>query len=139
MPGITFGHRLEYLIRYPYGCMEQTMSAVFPQLYLRNIFAAADIERESSRIDANIDAGIQRLQRFRTPGGGFGAWPGATQTDEWATNYGGHYLLEASRLGYHVPSDLLDGWKAFQRQMAARESGDLVDPLISPLSPRAGR
>ena len=126
MPGITFGHRLEYLIRYPYGCMEQTMSAVFPQLYLKNILEDADTEQQSSRIDANIDAGIQRLQRFRTPGGGFGYWPGATETDEWATNYGGHYLLEASRLGYHVPSDLFDGWMAAQRQMAARESGNPV-------------
>ncbi len=125
MPGITFGHRLEYLVRFPYGCMEQTMSAVFPQLYLRNLFAAADVDRESSRIDANIDAGIQRLQRFRTPDGGFGYWPGATETDEWATNYGGHFLLEASRLGHHVPSDLIDAWTAFQRRMAARESGDL--------------
>ena len=124
MPGITFGHRLEYLIRYPYGCMEQTMSAVFPQLYLKHIFEPADVESESRRIDANIDAGIQRLQRFRTPDGGFGYWPGATTTDEWATNYGGHYLLEASRLGYHVPSDLMDGWMAFQRRMAARESGN---------------
>jgi len=126
MPGITFGHRLEFLIRYPYGCMEQTMSAVFPQLYLRNLFEDAEVEREAARIDANIDAGIQRLQRFRTPDGGFGYWPGATQTDEWATNYGGHYLLEASRLGYHVPADLLDGWMAFQHRMAARESGGLV-------------
>jgi alpha-2-macroglobulin len=124
MPGITFGHRLEYLIRYPYGCMEQTMSAVFPQLYLKHIFEPTDVESESRRIDANIDAGIQRLQRFRTPDGGFGYWPGATTTDEWATNYGGHYLLEASRLGYHVPSDLMDSWMAFQRRMAARESGN---------------
>ena len=124
MPGITFGHRLEHLIRYPYGCMEQTMSAVFPQLYLKHIFEPTDVESESRRIDANIDAGIQRLQRFRTPDGGFGYWPGATTTDEWATNYGGHYLLEASRLGYHVPSDLMDSWMAFQRRMAARESGN---------------
>ncbi len=125
VPGITFGHRLEYLIRYPYGCMEQTMSAVFPQLYLKNIFESVDVDREASRIDANIDAGIQRLQRFRTPDGGFGYWPGATNPDEWSTNYGGHFLLEASRRGYHVPSDLIDGWKSFQRRVAARESGDL--------------
>ncbi len=126
IPGISFGHRLEYLIRYPYGCMEQTMSAVFPQLYLRNLLEDAEVERETNRIDTNINAGIQRLQRFRTPDGGFGYWPGTAETDEWATNYGGHYLLEASRLGYHVPADLLDGWTAFQRRMAARESGSLV-------------
>ncbi len=126
MPGITFGHRLDTLIRYPYGCMEQTMSAVFPQLYLKSIFDEGDVDRESNRIDANIDAGIQRLQRFRTPDGGFGYWPGAAEPDEWATNYGGHYLLEASRLGYHVPHDLLSGWTDFQLRMAARESGDPV-------------
>ncbi len=126
MPGITFGHRLEYLIRYPYGCMEQTMSAVFPQLYLKNIFEDADVDRVSNRIDNNINAGIRRLQRFRIPNGGFGYWPGAQKTNEWATNYGGHYLLEASRLGYHVPSGLLNDWKTFQRRMAARESGDLL-------------
>lgn len=123
-PGITFGHRLESLIRYPYGCMEQTMSAVFPQLYLRNIIETADADRVSNRIDLNINAGIERLQRFRTPNGGFGYWPGAPKPNEWATNYGGHYLLEASRLGFHVPPDLLDDWKIFQRRMASRESGN---------------
>ncbi len=30
-------HRLRYLIGYPYGCIEQTTSRVFPQLYLRTV------------------------------------------------------------------------------------------------------
>ena len=29
--------RLKYLIRYPYGCIEQTTSAIFPQLYLAEL------------------------------------------------------------------------------------------------------
>lgn len=127
VPGLRFGNRLSSLIRYPYGCMEQTMSAVFPQLELKPVLAAQardgrDAER---RIDANIDAGIRRLQRFVTPEGGFATWPGGTETDQWATNYGGHFLLEARRAGHWVPDHLLEPWLDFQRRMAAREAGDL--------------
>jgi hypothetical protein len=36
-PTINFNGRLSYLIQYPHGCVEQTTSAVFPQLYLADI------------------------------------------------------------------------------------------------------
>ncbi|MBE9469531.1 MAG: hypothetical protein IMY72_14590 [Bacteroidetes bacterium] len=36
-PVVNFSHRLKWLIQYPYGCIEQTTSAVFPQLYLKNL------------------------------------------------------------------------------------------------------
>ncbi len=127
MPGLTFGHRLTALVRYPYGCMEQTMSAVFPQLFLKDLMAA-DHQRHDDlarQIDRNLDAGIERLRRFTTPEGGFAYWPGGAETDQWATNYGGHYLLEARRAGYHVPDDLLRAWTGYQKRMAAREAGDL--------------
>jgi uncharacterized protein YfaS (alpha-2-macroglobulin family) len=127
VPGLRFGNRLQYLIRYPYGCMEQTMSAVFPQLKMKPILISQMpddplIQRE---IDDNINAGIRRLQRFVTPEGGFGYWPGSSETDQWATNYGGHFLLEARRSGYHVPKTLMDPWLGYQKRMAAAEAGDL--------------
>lgn len=37
MPTIDFGRRLNYLIQYPHGCVEQTTSSVFPQLYLNDV------------------------------------------------------------------------------------------------------
>ena len=126
-PGISFGHRLDYLIRYPYGCMEQTMSAVFPQLYLKDLLVdrGGDSSGTAREIDANINAGIERLRRFQIPDGGFSTWPGGHQPNEWATNYAGHFLVEARKLGYHVPDDLLNAWTRFQVRMAARESGSL--------------
>lgn len=127
VPGLRFGNRLASLIRYPYGCMEQTMSAVFPQLKLKPVLTAQarDTAEREREIDRNIDAGIRRLQRFATPEGGFAYWPGGTETDQWATNYGGHFLLEAQRAGYWVPDHLLDPWLAYQKRMALREAGDL--------------
>ncbi|MBY0424159.1 MAG: hypothetical protein K2Q22_00860, partial [Cytophagales bacterium] len=34
IPPLNLGQRLPYLLQYPYGCVEQTVSTVFPQLYL---------------------------------------------------------------------------------------------------------
>ena len=34
VPPLDLDKRLKYLIRYPHGCIEQTTSSVFPQLYL---------------------------------------------------------------------------------------------------------
>jgi uncharacterized protein YfaS (alpha-2-macroglobulin family) len=127
-PGLTFSHRLARLVRYPYGCLEQTLSAVFPQLYLKDIlstFEGDDGEDQGRTIDRNIDAGIRRLRRFRAPEGGFATWPGGSEADLWSTNYAGHFLIEARRVGHHVPEDLSRSWLTFQNRMAAREAGDL--------------
>ena len=37
MPPMDFTRRLQYLIQYPHGCLEQTTSSVYPQLYLNDI------------------------------------------------------------------------------------------------------
>src|SRR5690606_11101789 len=43
---------------------------------------------------------------------------GASGAHDWATSYAGHFLLEAQRLGYAVPADMLDRWRSHQRQQA---------------------
>ncbi len=42
----------------------------------------------------------------------------APQSDEWGTNYAGHFLLEAQDRGYTVSEQLLQQWKLFQRSKA---------------------
>ena len=42
IPPFDFGRRLKELIRFPHGCVEQTTSAAFPQLYLTDIMEASE-------------------------------------------------------------------------------------------------
>jgi hypothetical protein len=117
MPPINLGMRLRYLLQYPHGCIEQTTSAVFPQLYVDQVKVLNDIEQES--IQRNVKAGVERLRSFLQPDGGFGYWPGAAESsDSWGTSYAGHFLIEAQSKGYYVPADLLGKWKSFQRNKA---------------------
>ena len=134
VPSIGLEKRLSYLIQYPHGCVEQTTSAAFPQLYVGNM---VDLSTEQKKeVAANVQDAIKRLQGFQTSSGGFSYWPGEGNENEWATNYAGHFLVEAEEAGYKVPSHVLSQWKEYQLNKAKNwvpgayygraSSGDLV-------------
>lgn len=116
LPPINLGQRLKYLLSYPYGCIEQTTSAVFPQLYLDQIKLLSATEK--STIQTNVRAGIDRLKLFQQRDGGFAYWPGAENADSWATTYAGHFLIEAEAKGYLVSNEMIKRWKKYQRSKA---------------------
>jgi uncharacterized protein YfaS (alpha-2-macroglobulin family) len=116
IPAINLAKRLDYLIEYPYGCVEQTTSAVFPQLYLGQLTDLSDYQKAIT--SRNIKSGISRLNGFQVPGGGLSYWPGVGEPDEWGTNYAGHFMLAAQNAGYTLPVGFIDHWKIFQRKKA---------------------
>lgn len=116
LPPLNLEKRLEYLIGYPHGCLEQTTSAAFPQLHLAGLVPLD--EKQKTEIDKNIKAAINKLGSFQQGDGGFSYWPGSTYVNDWASSYAGHFLLEAKRAGHAVPSGLLDNWVNYQRDLA---------------------
>ncbi|MFZ5939096.1 MAG: alpha-2-macroglobulin family protein [Bacteroidota bacterium] len=118
IPPVDFGRRLRYLLQYPHGCIEQTTSAAFPQLYLGEIMELT--EGEKQKADFNIKAAILRLGNFQTSDGGFSYWPGSAQVSSWGTSYAGHFLVEAKKKGYDIPSSLYSGWEKYQKKEARR-------------------
>lgn len=116
IPPINLGKRLDYLLRYPHGCIEQTTSSVFPQLFLADIMEL-DPGRDEI-IERNIKAGIDRISTFQTDEGGFAYWPGQSDDNDWGTNYAGHFLLEAKQKGYAIPSSMLSQWQLYQGSRA---------------------
>ncbi len=116
IPPIDLARRLGYLIRYPHGSVEHTTSAVFPQLYLDSFTELSDERRAST--EENIKAGIRKLGSFRVGSGGLGYWPDHSRADEWGTSYAWHFLLEASRKGYAVPDELMEGLNYYQQERA---------------------
>ena len=130
LPPVNLDQRMKYLLAYPYGCIEQTTSAVFPQLYLDKVKAVT--VGEQAAIQKNIKAALERLKLFTTRNGGFSYWPGGQDADQWGSSYAGHFLLEATARGYYVHSDLLTGWKNYQRnkaQLWRKEKGNTREPL----------
>lgn len=118
-PKIELGRRINWLIHYPYGCIEQTVSSVFPQLYLKKFLTGIiGAEAAEKDIDKYINAGIQRLYKFQLASGAFSYWPGGTKPSGYASVYGGHFLVEAKQRGYHVPDDLYNNWLHYMESQA---------------------
>ena len=116
LPPMDFSKRLQYLIQYPHGCVEQTTSSVFPQLYLSDIF---DLKYEKKQqIQSNIENGIRRLGNFQRPNGGMSYWIGENTANDWGTSYAGHFLIEAEKKGFVLPLTFKSNWLRYQKQAA---------------------
>lgn len=113
-PLIQFAKSLDYLVKYPYGCVEQTTSSVFPQLYAQNLMKTLLPKTQGfkatygNRIKENIQEGILRLQSMQMYNGALSYWPGGTYESWWGTAYATHFLLEAKKLGYNVNTNMLN-------------------------------
>ncbi|MEN6561342.1 MAG: MG2 domain-containing protein [Acidobacteriota bacterium] len=129
VPPLALEKRLDYLIRYPHGCLEQTLSAAFPQLYLKGLVR---LDAQQARdVEEHVRAAVEKLAAFQMTNGAFSYWPGDREGHEWTTAYAGYFLIEASRLGYHVPQAMLDAWRANQKMMANNfVTGSGADRLI---------
>lgn len=117
LPPMNLEKRLKYLMRYPHGCVEQTTSAVFPQLFLHRLLELDS--QQKSEIQDHIMAGINKIKSFQVAGGGLTYWPGSYgRVSEWGTSYAGHFMLEAEALGYKLPIGFINNWVKYQNRMA---------------------
>lgn len=116
LPPMDFTRRLEYLIKYPHGCVEQTTSSVFPQLFLTDIF---DLPQDQQlKIQDNIKNGIKRLGHFQRPNGGMSYWIGENNANDWGTSYAGHFMIEAEKKGFVLPLTFKSNWIKYQKEAA---------------------
>tara|TARA_R110002033_G_scaffold68300_3_gene119563 strand:+ start:3272 stop:8845 length:5574 start_codon:yes stop_codon:yes gene_type:complete len=114
LPPMDFTGRLQYLIRYPHGCLEQTTSSVFPQLFLADIFDLT--AKKKKEVQSNIEKGIKRLGNFQQPNGGMSYWIGENTANDWGSSYAGHFMIEAEKKGFVLPLTFKSNWLAYQKQ-----------------------
>ena len=101
MPSINLAARLDYLIGYPHGCIEQITSGAFPQLYLPKFLNLN--KAKLAKVKANVQSVFERYPRYQTTSGGMGYWPGSSTPSDWGSCYAAHFLLEAQKQGYSIP------------------------------------
>lgn len=116
MPGINLNKNLHYLFGYPHGCSEQVTSKAFPLLYITTFRKFTD--KEKAKIEYNIKEAIKIISARQLGDGGIAYWPGDRYPNEWVTTYAGHFLIEAQRAGWDVPSSVINKWKQFQKKAA---------------------
>ena len=108
-PVANFAKELKNLVGYPHGCLEQTTSKAFPQIYLRDIALVLDpsiIDKGSPSYFVN--EAINKITGMQMSNGSFSYWPGEDYSNEWSTVYATHFLVEAKKAGYAVADGVLN-------------------------------
>jgi uncharacterized protein YfaS (alpha-2-macroglobulin family) len=110
-----FSDNLDYLLQYPYGCVEQTISTAFPQLYAGELSKQLKSRNaEYKGISAehlghyHIQQAISKLQTMQLYNGALSYWQGYESETWWGTAYGAHFLYEAKKAGYSVNEPFLE-------------------------------
>lgn len=108
-PLVPFTKNMEYLVRYPYGCVEQTTSAAFPQLYYADLVKGITGANASDPNPSyNVQQAILKLQSMQLSNGALTYWPSGSGESWWGSIYATHFLLEAKKAGYEVNARTVD-------------------------------
>lgn len=115
IPVDLFKH-IDYLTSYPYGCLEQTVSKAFPQLYLQNLVSLDETTKAEMR--TNVENAVANLNAHLLQDFSMTAWPNGNYVDPWSEIYALHFLVEARNQGYNVANSLIDGMIKHQTNRA---------------------
>ena len=133
---IEIGDALDYVLGYPYGCVEQTTSSMIPWLALGGYNELFPGKLEPAKRKEAIQKGVNQLLSMVTDDGGLAYWSGGKEAGLFASAYGGFALLKARDIGAAVPqqatSELLAYLsKALRNLEDERDPATLVDSCFA--------
>jgi len=116
---------LRYLMRYPYGCLEQVSSGIIPLAGLRSLAREGRLPGYSLvDIDKFIEGGFDKLMKMQRATGGFSYWPSQYSESWWGTQYAVFAMTIAKKSGYAVDEERLQAGLDFIRQSLFKNNND---------------
>ncbi len=123
-PLVRFQNGMQYLVRYPHGCLEQTVSKAFPLIHYG---AMADSLRGKGRSRRMVRAAIAKVQQMQAEGGAFYYWSGNSERNVWASIYATHFLVESKRANFRVSEATWNTMMGFLDRVVSRELNDVAE------------
>jgi len=126
-PPLNLAEQIRALEAYPYGCLEQTTSGLYPSLYAdAESLKRLGIKGEPADVrKRKIEMGIEHLLGMQRYNGSFGLWSSDSEEEYWLTAYVTDFLLRARDQGYGVPAEALK--KASERLLRYLQERNLIE------------
>ncbi len=111
-PLVQFTNNFQNLLEYPHGCLEQTVSTAFPQLYFSDFVNQIKSGKKpimkggesDLNPNTNVNAAIRKVESLQLINGGLSTWQAGDSENWWATAYAAHFLQEAQKADFQVNS-----------------------------------
>lgn len=122
----TLLESLDYLVGYPYGCIEQTMSKFLPDVVVHEVLTTLGKQdpKLAAELPKMVKDGVDRIAGMQNADGGFG-WFSNNESHPYVTAYVAYGLGLARQQGFEVPDALLDGALGFLERSLDQGSQDL--------------
>lgn len=110
-PPLNIRESVRGLLRYPYGCAEQTVSSAWPHVIIDEAYAKELGLKQYSRTEraTMVEGAIGRLAGMQGASGGMTMWGGG-EYEHWISAYVAGFLIDAKAGGFTVP-------EAFQKKL----------------------
>jgi hypothetical protein len=97
------------LFHYPYLCLEQRLSRIFPLILSRDLIETFDFSfPEGKSPDQIVEETLKEVSLYQRPNGGFSFWQDSPYDSPYLTCYTLFILKKAEEAGYDVPSPILE-------------------------------
>ncbi|MEY2527019.1 MAG: alpha-2-macroglobulin, partial [Verrucomicrobiota bacterium] len=128
---------VNHLREYPYGCAEQTVSALIPWVVLPDLRPVLP-ELTSDDEKKAIDKGLEKIASMQTPSGGLAFWPGGHRAEIFPSAYAAIALALLDRQGVAVKDRQEKLLKYLSGELRGlnqlRDEGQLSDRVLAVLA-----
>ncbi len=105
MPAIT--EPLDYMIQYPFGCVEQTSTRLIALANMKWLSSHYEFPLDTKKLDNDVAAAFKHLLKMQTDSGGFAFWVGQREATYGPINAHTARALQAlTENGFAVPNEV---------------------------------
>ena len=114
---------LKWLDKYPYGCLEQTVSRAAPLLLFNDVADLAGLPRDNA-LRPRVQAAVDQVLDMQNYAGNFGMWGPGSEADAFISVYAIDFLYQAKARNYVVGNDALTRATNWLKTSGAADSSD---------------
>ena len=132
--------QLRWLDRYPYGCVEQTVSRAYPLVFYNDLAKFAGLKSDTE-LKGRVQDAVYKVLDMQTYGGAFGMWSAISdEADPYMGIFALDFLMNARGQKYTVPNEGLERSLKWARSVAGNDSNnDLARAYAFHILARSGQ
>lgn len=115
---------LRYLDGFPYGCTEQIVSKVFPQM---SLYGQPEFSISGDVMKDKVWQTVSSLRQRQTPEGGFSLWDGGGEEHDFISVYAMDFLTGAQEKELPVPAEMVESGLRYLRNWTNEDVKSMED------------